>query len=114
MRDGGGIKPDVEVKPDTLPNIAFYIDRLDSMEVMFDYVADYVAKHDSIAPPKEFRLSDADFEDFKQRVVSSGFNYDPESDKALDQLEKLARFEGYYQDAKEEFEALRKKLLWYL
>ena len=110
VRDGGGIKPDVEVKPDTLPNIAFYIDRLDSMEVMFDYVADYVAKHDSIAPPKEFRLSDADFEDFKQRVVSSGFNYDPESDKALDQLEKLARFEGYYQDAKEEFEALRKKL----
>ena len=110
VRDGGGIKPDVEVRPDTIPNIAFYIDRLDSMEVMFDYVTDYVARHETIAPPKDFRLSDADFEDFKQRVVGSGFNYDPESDKALGELEKLARFEGYYQDAKEEFEALRKKL----
>ena len=110
VRDGGGIKPDVEVAPDTLPNIAVYIDRLDSMEVMFDYVTDYVAKHQGIAPAREFRLSDAEFVDFKQRVVDSGFNYDPESDKALGELEKLARFEGYYDDAKEEFEALRKKL----
>ena len=110
VRDGGGIKPDVEVAPDTLPNIAVYIDRLDSMEVMFDYVTDYVAKHQGIAPAREFRLSDAEFADFKQRVVDSGFNYDPESDKALGELEKLARFEGYYDDAKEEFEALRKKL----
>lgn len=110
VRDGGGIKPDVEVAPDTLPNIAVYIDRLDSMEVMFDYVTDYVAKHQGIAPAREFRLSDAEFADFKQRVVDSGFNYDPESDKALGELEKLARFEGYYDDAKDEFEALRKKL----
>ena len=110
VRDGGGIKPDVEVAPDTLPNIAVYIDRLDSMEVMFDYVTDYVAKHQGIAPAREFRLSDAEFADFKQRVVDSGFNYDPESDKALGELEKLARFEGYYDDAKEEIEALRKKL----
>ena len=110
VRDGGGIKPDVEVAPDTLPNIAVYIDRLDSMEVMFDYVAEYVAKHETIAPARDFRLSDAEFADFKQRVVESGFDYDPESDKALGELEKLARFEGYYDDAKEEFAALRKKL----
>ena len=25
VRDGGGIKPDVEVKPDSLPNIAYYL-----------------------------------------------------------------------------------------
>lgn len=110
VRDGGGIKPDVEVAPDTLPNIAVYIDRLDSMEVMFDWVAEYVANHASIAPAREFRLSDAEFAEFKQRVVDSGFNYDPESDKALGELEKLARFEGYYDDAKEEFAALRRKL----
>lgn len=110
VRDGGGIKPDVEVRPDTLPNIALYIDRLDSMEVMFDYVADYVAKYPTIAPARDFRLTDAEFAEFKQRVVESGFDYDPESDKALGELEKLARFEGYYDDAKEEFAALRKKL----
>ena len=102
--------PDVVIAPDTLPNIAVYIDRLDSMEVMFDYVAEYVAKHSAIAPPREFRLSDAEFAEFKRRVVESGFDYDPESEKALGELEKLVKFEGYYDDAKEEFEALRKKL----
>ena len=110
VRDGGGIKPDIEVRPDTLPNVALYLDRLDSMEVLFDYVVDYIYKHPTIAPAREFRLSDADFEEFKQRVIASGFNYDPVTEKSLDELEKLAKFEGYYEDAKEEFAALRKKL----
>ena len=38
------------------------------------------------------------------------FTYDQVSEKYLKDLEKLARFEGYYDDAKDEFEALSKKL----
>lgn len=110
VRDGGGIKPDVEVVPDTIPNIALYLDHMDSTEVMFDYVVDYIAGHPSIAPADEFELSDADFEDFKQRVVKSGFTYDPMSDKKLDELVKMAKFEGYYEDAKAEFDILKEKL----
>lgn len=110
VRDGGGIKPDVEVRPDTLPNIAIYLDRIDSTEVLFDYVVDYIAAHPTIAPPAEFSLSDADFEEFKQRVLKSGFTYDPGSEKKFDELVKMARFEGYYDDAKEEFDALKAKL----
>ena len=110
VRDGGGIKPDIEVRPDTLPNVALYLDRLDSTEVLFDYVVEYIDKHPTIAPAREFRLSDADFEEFKQKVIDSGFNYDPVTEKSLGELEKLAKFEGYYEDAKEEFAALRKKL----
>ncbi|MBP3510500.1 MAG: S41 family peptidase [Prevotella sp.] len=110
VRDGGGIKPDVEVKPDTFPNIAIYLDRVDSAEVMFDYTVDYIASHPTIAPAEEFHLSDADFEDFKQRVIKSGFSYDPMSGKKFDDLVKTAQFEGYYDDAKAEFEALKAKL----
>ena len=110
VRDGGGIKPDVEVRPDTLPNIAVYLDRIDSAEVMFDYIVDYIHRHPSIAPAAEFRLSDADFEDFKQRVVRSGFTYDPVSRKKFDELVKMAKFEGYYDDAKAEFDSLKAKL----
>lgn len=110
VRDGGGIKPDVEVKPDTLPNIALYLERLDSTEVMFDYVVDYIAKHPTIAPAKDFKLTDAEFEDFKQKVLKSGFTYDPVTEKQLKEVEKTARFEGYYDDAKPEFEALKAKL----
>lgn len=110
VRDGGGIKPDIEVKPDTMPNIAIYLERLDTMEVMFDYVVDYIAKHPTIAPANEFRLSDADFEDFKKRVVESGFTYDPMSEKMLDELIKTAKFEGYYEEAKQDFDNLKAKL----
>jgi len=112
VRDGGGIKPDVEVKADTIPNIAFYLSASgqDSTEVMFDYVVDYIARHPSIAEPKDFHLTDADWEDFKQRVIESGFSYDPVSRKQLAELVKTAKFEGYYEDAKAAFDALEAKL----
>lgn len=110
VRDGGGIQPDVEVKADTMTNVALYLDRLDSTEVMFDFEVDYIARHPRIAAPSEFHLTDADFEQLKQRAVEAGFTYDPLSAKSLDALEKTARFEGYYDDAKEEFAALRAKL----
>ena len=105
-----GIKPDIEVKPDTLPNIAVYLDRIDSTEVMFDYVTEYIAKHPQIASPTQFHLTDAEFADFKQRVIDSGFTYDPVSEKRFDDLVKAAQFEGYYDEAKAEFDALKAKL----
>lgn len=110
VRDGGGIKPDIEVKPDSLPNIAFYLSRVDTTDIMLNYEIDYIAAHPTVASPKDFELSDADYEQFKQRVIKSGFTYDQVSEKILKELESLARFEGYYDDAKPEFEALRQKL----
>ena len=112
VRDGGGIKPDVELKGDTIPNIAFYLSASgqDSTEVMFDYVVDYIAKHPTIAPPSEFHLEDADWQAFKDRVIKSGFTYDPVSKKQFDELVKTAKFEGYYEDAKLAFDELEKKL----
>ena len=110
VRDGGGIKPDIEVKPDTLANITLYLDRLDSTEVMLDYVVDYISKHPTIAAPKDFHLTDADYADFKQRVVKAGFTYDQVSKKQFQDLVKVAKFEGYYDEARAEFEALKAKL----
>ena len=110
VRDGGGIKPDVEVQPDSLPNIAYYLSRMDTTDVLLNYETDFIAKHPTVAAPSEFVLSDADYEQFKDYVIKSGFTYDQVSEKYLKDLEKLARFEGYYDDAKEEFAALSKKL----
>ena len=112
VRDGGGITPDVEVKNDTIPNIAFYLSSSgqDSTEVMFDWVTDYINRHPTIAAPREFHLTDEEFADFKQKVVKSGFTYDPVSQKQLKQLEKTAKAEGYYEQAKEAFKLLESKL----
>jgi len=111
VKEGGGIMPDVEVKPDSLPNIAYYLAGVsDSADVLNSYVVDYIAAHPTIAPAADFVLSDADYEQFKQSVMNSKFKYDAISEKSLENLEKVAKFEGYYDEAKPEFEALKKKL----
>ena len=109
--DAGGITPDVVVEGDSLPNIAYYLAAArDSNEVLLNYEVDYIAKHPTVAPPADFELSDEDYAEFKKRVLDSGFTYDRTSEKFLKDLEQLTRFEGYYDDAKPEFEALKKKL----
>ena len=112
VRDGGGIKPDVELKNDTMSNIAYYLSAggLDSTEVLFDYVVDYINRHSTIADAQKFHLTDQDWQAFRQRVIDSGFSYDPVSKKQFDELVKTAKFEGYYEDAKEAFDVLEKKL----
>lgn len=112
VRDGDGIKPDVEVKADSLPNIAYYLvgTGRDSSEVLLNWELKYMKEHPTIAPAKDFHLTDAEYEDFKKAVLASKFKYDAETEKYLKQLEKLAKFEGYYDDAKPEFDAIEKKL----
>ena len=109
--DAGGITPDVVVEGDSLPNIAYYLAAArDSNEVLLNYEVDYISKHPTVAQPADFELSDEDYAEFKKRVLDSGFTYDRTSEKFLKDLEQLTRFEGYYDDAKPEFEALKKKL----
>lgn len=111
VRDGGGIKPDVVLESDSLPNIAFYLAAgRDSNEVLLNYELDYIAHHPTIASPDKFQLTDADYNNFRQRVLQCHFTYDHETEKYLKNLEKLAKFEGYYDGAQPEFAALEKKL----
>ncbi len=111
VRDGGGIKPDIEVKADTVTNLVYYLmGARDSAEVVFNYEYDYIQAHPTIASPDEFLLTDEDFNELKARLLANDFKYDKQTEKFLQQLKELAKFEGYYEDAKPEFEALEKKL----
>lgn len=110
VRDGGGIKPDVEIRPDSLTNIAFYLSASDSAEVMLQWVVNYIHTHQNVEPAETFRITDAEYDDFKRCVLASDFKYDQETSRYLDELIKIARFEGYYDDAAEEFTSLKTKL----
>ena len=112
VRDGGGINPDVKVLPDSLPNIAFYLANsgMDSTEVMTNWVLNYIKQHPTIGDPKSFIISDADYENFKSAVIKSGFKYERQREQVITNLIAIAKFEGYYDDAKSEFAALEKKL----
>ncbi len=112
VRDGGGITPDLEAKNDTMANIVYYLSGsgLDSTEVMFDYVVDYIARHEQVDEPLRFHITEQDWQEFRQRVIDSGFTYDALSRKQFDELVKTAKFEGYYDDAREQFDALSERL----
>ena len=105
-----GIIPDYEVRPDTMANITLYLDRIDSTEVMLDFSADYISRHATVGDAATFHLSDADYDDFKKRVIAAGFTYDQLSKGRFDELVRVAKFEGYYDDARAEFDALKRKI----
>ncbi len=108
VRDGGGIKPDVELEPEKFANnMLFY---LITENLIFDYATDYCLAHETIAKPEEFTITDEDYEEFKSKVINSDFKYDRQSNKALESLKEISEFEGYTEVAKAEFEALEKKL----
>lgn len=107
VRDGGGVMPDIEVKQEKLPNILFYLVR---DNLIFDYATQYCLKHPSIPSPQEFKVTDADYNDFKAMVKKANFKYDQQSEKIMKTLKEAAKFEGYLDEASEEIKALEKKL----
>ena len=107
VRDGGGIRPDIEVKMAKTPNILFY---LVNDDMIFDYATQYVIKHPAIAKVEDFQLTEADYSDFKEMLKKRNFSYDRQSEAMLKKLKEMAEFEGYLENASEEFSALEKKL----
>ena len=107
VRDGGGVMPDITIKQEKLPNILFYLVR---DNLIFDYATQYCLKHPTIVAPEKFEVTDADYNDFKALVKKADFKYDQQSEKILKTLKEAAEFEGYMDDASEEFKVLEKKL----
>lgn len=106
VRDGGGIKPDVEVRPDSLPTLIY---DLVSSDEFFDWATDYCSKHEQIAPAGEIKLSDEEYNQFVQYITEAGFKYNRRSEEVLKVLRDVAKREGYLEQAEQEFEALKAK-----
>lgn len=108
VRDGGGIKPDIETSIERRGNISYYLMR---DFYFFDYANRYAAQHDTIAPAKEFVLPDSVYNDFKAFVKSKNFKYDKQSERILADLKEVAKFEGYFdENTQKQFEALEASL----
>jgi carboxyl-terminal processing protease len=107
VRDGGGIRPDIEVEATEAPTMLFY---LVNDDIFFDFVTDWVQQHDTIAPAGTFAVSDEDFEALKARACEKNFSYDRQSVKALNRLKDIARAEGYLDEDSTLLNALEERL----
>ena len=107
VRDGGGVRPEFEVKEPKVPTMMYY---LAADTVLFDFVTDWAQKHKTIAPIEEFTVSDEDFEALKQYAKSKNFTYDRQSEKVLRNLKEVAEFEGYLEEDSTAFKKLESEL----
>ena len=107
VRDGGGITPDVEVKPKDYSRLTY---SLVVNGVVEQYVLDYVRAHTSIPPADEFHLSDADYEDFIEFAKGKKFDYRSSARTYFDMVRKELERDGLEKEMSAELEALQKAL----
>lgn len=109
VKDGGGILPDTLTTDSRKLNIAYYIL---VQNHYFDYATRYAQKHNKIASPDKFKLTDAEYNDFvKYLIEEKKFTYTTQTENYYKQLFEVAKYEGYDELAKAEFDALEAKLI---
>jgi carboxyl-terminal processing protease len=103
----GGILPDVVLTDSQKLDICYNLYR-DHM--FFDYATRYQRTHDSIAPAKDFRLSDEDIEDFCRFLDEKEFSYETETGRNLGELIKMAESEDLDTSLLAELKAFKPRL----
>ena len=105
--DGGGVMPDFVTDIRQLSPIS---QSLLLKYLLFDYATMYRNTHPSIAPAKEFHLSDAEYAEFVKWISAKDYDYETKSEKILDDFKTTAEKEKYFSAAAAEFEVLKKKI----
>ena len=107
VRDGGGITPDVEVKPHDYSRLTY---SLVMNGVVEQYALEYVRKHESIPATDAFFLSDADYEDFIAYAKDKKFDYRSSARTYFDFVQKELERDGLTEALKPQLDALGKAL----
>lgn len=105
--DGGGVTPDVVVTKPEYPAILLSIAE---NGFLFDWVTTYVVGKQSIAPAKEFHLSDKEYDEFVKWISTKDYEYKSNLEKELDKLVETAKSDKSYDLVKEQVDALRSKV----
>lgn len=90
--EGHGIQPDVKVEPTVASTITTY---LYAKNLFFKYANKFYREHKSIKSAKDFKITDAIYNDFMQFVKDEGFTFTSQSENEIKTLENIAKAEGY-------------------
>jgi carboxyl-terminal processing protease len=105
--DGGGVTPDIEVD---VPTVAPIAQSLSSKGLIFDYAVKYKSEHPTIKPAREFRLTDADYQEFVKWASDKEYDYTTQVEKDLGVLEASAKKEKYFDQIQDQLKALKSKM----
>ena len=104
---GGGVAPDVNIKEEPISTIAI---TLYTKNYLFDYATEYARTHATITSADKFALTDAEYNQFAKWLENKDYSYKSETEEGLDSLKAIAVKENYYNEAKDQFDALRSKI----
>ena len=106
--DGGGIVPDIAMKPNKLSKIA---QTLIIKNLLFDYASKYARENPSLPPAGQFAISDEVYADLALFLKDKDYDYKTSSEEALDKLKASAEKENYFESIREDYEALQQKIM---
>lgn len=106
--DARGIEPDIAIKEKEYSRLTAM---LVVHNLVFNYASDYYFSHPTIPEAGKFSLSEADYEVFKQMAIKDTFDYSTASEEMLKKMRETAEEEGYYEDAKAQYDELMKKVV---
>lgn len=107
VTDGHGIFPDIEVE---LPEGAHVTASLIQNNHIFDFATQYFYAHDSILPPKEYALSEAEYNEFVAFLEGKEYSYETNSERLLEQLKEAAKEEKYIDRFEPSIKAIESEL----
>lgn len=105
--DGAGIEPDEAVGSKSYAPITY---SLVGRDLIFEYGNKFFLENKEIGNPRSFVVSDVVYNDFVQWLEGKEYDYTTYVEKSLDDLEKYAKREKYFDEIKGTIEDLRKKV----
>ncbi len=106
--DGGGIEPDIIVKPYNFSNISI---SLVTKNLIFDFATKFFYENKNIPPVNEFKITDKIYNEFLNFIADKDYDYTTQSEKKLIELKEITENEKYFESLKNEYEQLNKKLI---
>jgi len=105
--DGAGIEPDEKVKEGSYAPISY---TLVAGNHVFDYATTYFYKHQTLASPSSFKVTEEVYADFKKFLEGKEYDYTTYSEKSVQDMEKYLAKESYFDEVKEQLEQIKSKV----
>ena len=102
--DGAGIEPDLELSSRSFAPITY---SLVTRSLVFSFANEFALEHDSIARPRDFEVSEELYDSFIAWLQDKEYDYTTRVEKTIEDLEKYAEREKYFEDIKEELDKLK-------
>ncbi len=106
--DGGGVEPDIVMKPERLSKIS---QTLIIKYLLFDYANKFAREHESIPPAEQFEVTDDIYNDLLAFLKDKEYDYKTSTEEALEKLKTTAEKENYFDAIQVDYDDLKAKMM---